>query len=461
MQILEYLVTGYYILAFLEVIDMLLDETGVYLGRSTKMKRRWLRFKEGDANHLLLLGQSGFGKTTFMRALVEGVWNYYHVRGEKVLIIVIERKYDNSKAKLMLKYFKNLDEETRSRYAFVNKYINLLERYPDKMGRPGDFAMSLPAYSFIDVKYSTTDKPLVVWHGVELKAYPTQRIVFKPRRPLELIAVDNGPLSNVVEGHIHYSDIDFETLKQSVHVNSNTNYARDLELVWDVKKVRDPDRVLSEIQALYMARGQDPSKVDRSLANILSIVQRLKEDRLFVKNSEKDFTSYITTDRINIIDFSANSDITKKEEQIIIKLLVDYVFSKFVLARSIPVFIFIDEVHSYLNSHANPASRAIDKILREGRSVGITAVMATQYLDNVPQHILYGAAHIGVVGYLASLNDKKRLDAILPDAYKIEVADFDDYEEYLHAKRTRKFTGWFSWDKTFTERMYFRPAGSF
>ena len=212
--------------------------------------------------------------------------------------------------------------------------------------------------------------------------------------------------------------------------------------------------------------GKDPDPPDATLGSIISIMEMIKNDRLFAKAKEKDFTSLITPDKINIIDFSQNSDLNTMEEKIIFKLLVDYVTSKYVMSLKIPTYIIIDEIQDLIGTAnqatpENPAWLAVEDLYRKGRSMNITLIASTQYMYRLPLNLVIGAAHVAVVGRLASPKDEKILRDMIPDGHKIRATDeYESLEEMMQAKKDR-FRGWFSINKDFTLRMYFRPCQSF
>jgi len=449
--------------------------TGPYLGRDSHVKKIFLPLKEGEANHIWILGKSGYGKTTFMKGLAEGIWEYYKARGQRVLIIIIERKFDITKyKKLKAFYYREVErlgnEEAKARYDFLSTYLYHAEHGPLKhyLGMPGDFAMGLPAYSFKHIHINSTKYPkdILTWHGLKPKAFSNRRIVFRPTRPLEAVKIDNGPLTEVVEGKIHYKQIDFHTLAKRTHIISGTRYARFIEKYWDIQKIRDPDLLIQTIKNEYRKMGKDPDPPDATLGSIISIMEMIKNDRLFAKAKEKDFTSLITPDKINIIDFSQNSDLSTMEERIIFKLLVDYVTSKYVMSLKIPTYIIIDEIQDLIGTAnqatpENPAWLAVEDLYRKGRSMNITLIASTQYMYRLPLNLVIGAAHVAVVGRLASPKDEKILRDMIPDGHKIRATDeYESLEEMMQAKKDR-FRGWFSINKDFTLRMYFRPCQSF
>lgn len=449
--------------------------SGPYVGRDSHVKKIFLPLKEGEANHIWILGKSGYGKTTFMKGLAEGIWEYYRAKGQRVLIIIIERKFDVSKyKKLRAFYYSEVErlgkKEAAERYDFLSTYINLVEKGSLKhyLGMPGDFAMGLPAYSFKNVYINNTKYPkdILTWHTLKPKAFPNRRIVFRPTRPLEAIKIDNGPLTEVVEGKIHYNQIDFHTLAKRTHIISGTRYARFIEKYWDIERLRDPTKVIQAIKAEYQRMGKETEPPDATLGSIISIMEMIKNDRLFASSKEKDFTSLITTDKINIIDFSQNSDLTSMEEKIIFKLLVNYITSKYVMSLKIPVYVFVDEIQDLVGSANqatpdNPAWNAVEEIYRKGRSMNITLIASTQYMYRLPLNLIIGASHVAVVGRLASPKDEKILKEMIPDGHKIKATkEYESLEDMMQTKNDR-FRGYFSINKDYTLRMYFRPAQSY
>jgi len=448
--------------------------SGPYFGRDSHVRQVYLPLKSGEATHIWIMGPSGFGKTIEMKGLAEALWQYYHSKGQKVLIIIFERKFDTTKYKKLRDFYYSEVErlgkqEARERYDFLSKYIYHAEHggLRHLLGMPGDFAMGLPNYTFKQVYINNQGKDILSWHVLKPKAFPNRRIVFRPTRPLEAIMLDNGPFTEVREGKISYSQIDFRTLAKRTHIISGTRYARFIEKFWDIERIRDPDKVIQAMKAEYQRMGKSVEPPDATLASVISIMEMLKKDRLFTKGKEHDFTSLITADRINIIDFSQNSDLTPMEEKIIFKLLVDYVTSKYVMRLKIPTFIFVDEIQDLIGTSNqatsdNPAWLAVEDIYRKGRSMEIALVASTQYMYRLPLNLIIGATHVVVAGRLAGPRDKKILQDLVPDAHKVKAQEeYDTLEEAVLAMQNEKYRGWFCVNKSFTVRMYFRPAQSF
>lgn len=436
----------------------------IYLGYDSEMKKRYLSLKEGEANHMFLLGKSGYGKTTFMKALAEEIFDAYRRAGRPVLIIIIERKYDVTKFKYLKTWLELFDageivmsDEDYERYKgyinYIRKYTQAVERNHVSLGLSGDFAMGLPALSFQMVKWTDGRTSLLSAHGLKPRAYPVTRIVFKPSRDLKYILLDNGPLTEVHEGKISYNWLDFETLKSFVYINSSTNYARILQNLIDTNGIKDPDKILAVAEQMR-AQMTGKMKYDKTMENIAMVVKELKENRLFTKNRNEEFFRFLSTDRINIIDFSLNSSITPREEELIFSAIVDYALARFANGQKIPVYFFIDEVQELL-FRSNKSAEAIDRIYRVGRSLNVTLIASTQYLHALPKSLVYGASHLVVVGQLASRKDKQLLKDLTVQARKIKTRhkDFDKSKE--------KFRGWFVEEKEIVHRMYFRPATSY
>jgi len=87
------------------------------IGRTDSMKKRGertkrhLNLKNDEANHITLLGKSGYGKTTIMRGMVEEIYSSYSDAGIPPIIIVIERKVDTSKPKKVIEIYHEESEK--------------------------------------------------------------------------------------------------------------------------------------------------------------------------------------------------------------------------------------------------------------------------------------------------------------------------------------------------------------
>jgi len=305
--------------------------SGPYLGRlmSTNRKERvYLPLKVGEANHIFILGKTGYGKTSFMKALAEALWEYYHENGREVLIIIFERKYDYSKFQRLRAYWESIVKEYGEDYA-TQKHPYLAYYFEKKLkqehlkqhlGYPGDFAMSLPNYILENVLVSKRPYPvtLFTWHGLEAKAFPTRRVVFRPTRPLAAIKLDNGgkPVE-VVVGRIPLRDISFDMLARKFDIPRGTAYGRILRKYWKVYKIHDPDKILRRVQ-------QEENISGRTYESLKSILDEIRADPLYLKGSvlkpkaekveenspeklpgiydePKPFTEYLTTKAINIM----------------------------------------------------------------------------------------------------------------------------------------------------------------
>jgi DNA helicase HerA-like ATPase len=163
---------------------------------------------------------------------------------------------------------------------------------------------------------------------------------------------------------------------------------------------------------------------------------------------------------INVIDFSRNSELSPFEEMVILNRIVDKAISLAVKYR-IPVFFVIDEIQNIM---LDPLGReSINKILREGRSLGVTLIYATQYFHGIKDKnlLINGTTHIGIVGRIASEADYKTLKAIAPDIDEdlllVECYNIDDFEKL---KNKGRFKGYFIYGKAFTEYLKYRPPQS-
>jgi len=431
-------------------------------GEKTK---RTLDLKNDEANHITLLGKSGYGKTTIMRGMIEEIYSSYSEAGTPPIIIVIERKVDTSKPKKVIEIYHEESEKLSEGHIY-KKYgegiWNYIEHYVKEIendkqlryGLMGDFALGFPNILGKYTKAGMDDyKTLLGRHGLSPAAYPARRFVFRSRRNTEHIAFDNGPMTEVIDSKLAYLDIPFEILADMNNLGEQTRYYAVLKNIWDIQKVREPRDVLN-IAAGY----ENNSGPSQTYLRIDETMNRLKTDVLFTSEIKDSFLKQITNKRINILDFSQNSELDSDEECLIFKLVVQHAINVAIKYR-IPVFFVVDEVQNFMSN--KNGKWAIDKILREGRSLCINLICATQYTDNLPKDILIGSSHIGIMGKLASNTDTKTLEKLIPD-FK-DVVDFDEpgsLSEYENLKRKLRFRGYFSYNKDFTEHIEYRQPQS-
>lgn len=441
----------------------------VYLGRGRTLEsrrygektHRFFTLKTDEANHMLFLGGSGYGKTTVLRAIAEAIWLSCNFRGVKPLIIIFERKFDVSKAEKIRqiyyyesqkysekKLYKKYGEET---WKYVEKYVKLMEKDPLTYGCPGDFAMGMPNVLGKYTKFNG-ENSILGYFGLEPRAFPVNRFVFRPTRSLESIQIDNGWMTNVIDAKIKYDLIDYSFIKHISHLGDSTLYGERIRNLWDVEMIRDPDKVLERARELEVS---DPPS--RTYLRIEEAMMRLKKDPLFTK--EGSFFRHITNKRINVIDFSLNSNLKAEEENLIFKLIVNFGIM-IAYKYKIPVFFFVDEIQHFARSPIGLS--AIDRIYREGRSMGIGLIGATQYLAGIRRTILDGCTHLGIVGKIGSPEDLAKLKRIIPgiDEFEIGIADAYTLEEYLKMKKRNKFRGYFAYDKELVERIIYRHPQS-
>jgi len=428
----------------------------IYIGKNSDKEKRYIDLKETEANHITFLGPSGSGKTTVMRAIAEEIFD--KVPG--ALVIVIEQKYDKNKARDLMNFLALITKRKGADFVKENfqdllQYYNILKNDGVLHGKPGDFAFGWPNWPFTTIPPFPNDKHSILnWHGLKPKEFPVKRIVFRPTRDIAAIEKDNR--CTVVNGKIRYKDVDFDFISRLAQINRNTIYGRVIRQAWDLERKRDPDeleRFGKEWEEKYRPNSNVPSQ---TLLSILEVCALLRSDAIFSKH--KDFTSELSTDVINVIDFSANSELTPAEEAWIFKHLVMYIISKFVRFRNTPVFFIIDEVQNLL--HHPDGRKALDKLNREGRSNWVNIISGTQYMYGLPAFLIYGAAHIGIIGRIASADDEMLLRKVIRDFHRIKNPKVKSFTEYKNVKPWLKGRGWFSFDKMYTERMYFRPPQS-
>lgn len=427
------------------------EEPGVYIGRRADddlKERIYLTFKPGDANHILILGESGYGKTTLLRALAESIFDYYRSQGQKVIIILFERKMDITKINKLREFYESVEEYygeeyAKSQYPFLSHYLQLVEN-DENLGMIGDFSMGWPNYMLESVYLSKKKQyKLSSWHDIEPDYYPTTRFVFRPTRVLEAVQIDNGYKTIAKEAKINLKNVDFETIARRAHLTPGTRYGRIFMKYWDIEKIRDPDKLYQQFLYDYKDSFKYDDTMNATKLSIQTAVELLKLDSLFISGNQKDFVHEITADRINIIDFSTNSDLNSAEEALIFEHTVKHV-TRYALRKKIPVFIIIDEVHELLEHRRG--REAIDDIYRMGRSLQITLISATQYLYSLPSMLYIGAQHIFVVGNFASRKDKKILEDFIGE--KIRVRNPEKGKGILFLGKRKKISAYFRPSKT-------------
>lgn len=450
------------ILVVIMKVPIYLGRGHALYGRATGNKtRRTLDLKTEEANHMLFLGGSGFGKTTVMRALIESIWSAYLNKGIAPIIFVFERKIDVSKAeKIKEIYYKESQKYSKemlykkygkNTWDYIIKYVELMNKYPHLYGSPGDFAMGMPNILGKYTKWAGNNT-ILGYFGLSPYAFPVNRFVFRPRRRLNNIKIDNGWKTEVIEAKIKYSSIDFSFIEKLTHVGSGALHGERLRKIWNIEKIRDPDKVLEKA-----LEWDNPEKPSRTYSRIEETMDRLKKDPLFSK--DESFFKYVSNKRINVIDFSQNSDLTTEEENLIFKMIVDMAV-KSAFKLKIPIFFFVDEIQHFAN---NPVGlSAINKIYREGRSMGINLIGATQYMAGLNKSLIEGCTHIGIVGKIASPEDLKLLKKMIPgiDEDDIGMEESFSIDEYQKMKQKNKFRGYFAYDKQYVERIAYRHPQS-
>ena len=441
------------------------QSNGINGRRNGRKTLRHLTLKTDEANHIGLIGPSGFGKTTVMRGLVESIWASFSNCGITPIIIVFERKTDISKSEKIRDIYRKesaiydtpflFKKYGQNNWNYIKYYVDMMMKNPLKLGAMGDFTFGFPN---VLGKYfkSRGDHTILGDFGLMPRAFPVRRFVFRPRRELDFIKIDNGWKTDVVDAKIAYENIPYQLLEKISSIQGGTVYGRNLYVLWETKKIRNPDKVLEEALKLE----KNPEKPGMTYLSIQTIMDRIKHDKLFTEDKTQDFTRFITNKMINVIDFSRNSELSPFEEMVILNRIVDKAISLAVKYR-IPVFFVIDEIQNIM---LDPLGReSINKILREGRSLGVTLIYATQYFHGIKDKnlLINGTTHIGIVGRIASEADYKTLKAIAPDIDEdlllVECYNIDDFEKL---KNKGRFKGYFIYGKAFTEYLKYRPPQS-
>jgi len=426
----------------------------IYVGMNSEKKKEFLKLDEGIANHIFILGQSGAGKTLWMRALAEEIFSAYRRENKPVYIIILERKHDPSKLKYYLSWWHSLPDKTRKDWegTFIYAYLQRALTLASTGYNPGDFALGLPNYPLALMKWTDGRTSILSAHGLKPEAFPNNRIIFYPdsSKNLDYIRFVNGPRTNVVEGKIPFSVLRFEHIRRFIYVNQSTNYGRILKDAFDVYKIKKPADILEVAKQHEFEAGQSLSP--RTLQNIMSVVKILERHPLFTDDDKKAFWNHLSTDRINVIDFSANSRIIEftEEEELVLRQLIDFVIRK-ARYNNIPVYFFIDEIQDFIFGNKLIA-RQIDRLFRLGRSMNITVIASTQYLHSLPAYMLEGAKHFAVLGYFASDKDKNKVMEFTKSAKRIKLKK---------EQQIKPLVGWFVEEKRHVKRLYFRPPQSF
>lgn len=453
-------------------------ENKIFIGKGVRTfngtLHRYLTLREDDANHMLFLGPSGFQKTTTMKAFLQEI--YLNTRWgrnlEPPLIIVFERKYDRAKAQLVKKTFYELlrrwgESGLSARYSQVKElklYISMLQHpaFEGQIGLMGDFALAwenILGFLMYDKHHTYFSQ-----FGIKPLAFPIRRFVFNPTRQLNHIAFDSGPETEVIATFIKYDRLEFSDIARILSINVNTIYAQLVKEAWDNLRIRDPDEVINRAKQIYEEMLEflevEPGKrkPSMSLWGVKSVMQYLKSNRIFGRKTKgKDLLDLIDNDKINVIDFSQNSQLTEEEKNIIFKKVIEYVTEDYIKKKETAVFIVGDEIHNYLATRWG--KRIIGKLFREGRSNQVNLLIATQYLHNLPDEIVYGASHIAILGTLASADDYYLLKKVVPDFdVKFERLVASSPAEVELLKRKERGKGYFIYNKFFTERIHFRPS---
>ncbi|MCS3922586.1 Cdc6-like AAA superfamily ATPase [Methanococcus voltae PS] len=438
------------------------------LGRADTSKKRdktkrHVKMSVGEANHMIFLGKSGYGKTTLMRGLVEEINIAHNMAKIPAMIIVLEKKTDHTKAEKIHEIYnteteKSSDNKIYKKYGewvwnYIENYIQMQNQYKEHLGMMGDFAFGVP--NIIGKFYKYDDKNTFLGRqGLQPYVFPTRRFVFRPRRRKEYISMDNGwHMCKVFDGKIPYDKIPFSLLSALSNLGDQAIYAQRLKNIWEVQGIKDP----SIVKGIALEYENNKSNPSATYLRIAETMYQIKNDKLFSKKDTL-FTN-LSTDAINVIDFSSNSDLTHEEECLIFKFLVMYAINHASQTRT-PIYFVVDEVQNMLTD--KNGQWAVDKILREGRSMGINLITATQYMYGLPQSLLMGASHVGIIGRLASHTDWKVLNKLIDDFEdSVEPPDpVSTYTQYEDFKKKMKFKGWFSWDKSYTDRIEFRQPQS-
>jgi len=439
---------------------------------------RYIELKEDEANHFVLLGLSGFRKTTTMKAILQEVYlkTRWGRNREKPLIVIFEAKYDRAKAQNVKQvFYKLLREKGDSwvvahypQYKELKLYISLLSNpgLAGKVGLMGDFALgwgNILGLQKIDSRNTELSN-----FGLQPMPFPVRRFVFNPSRALNHIALDSGAAAEVVATFLRYDRLNFYDLIKLLNLNPATIYATIIKEAWDNLGLRDPDDVIVRAKEIYNEMLEfleiESKRPNISLWGVKANMERLKSNPLFrgsrlERVKVKDLLDLIDNDKINIIDFSQNSSLTDDEKKLVFRKVIEYLRDEYPHKKETAIFIAGDEIQRYIDDKAG--KKVMSSLFREGRSNQINFLAATQYLHSLPHELVYGATHILILGTLASVDDYnilKRLVADFDVKFNRVVASSPSEVERLRA--AFKGRGYLVTNKFFTERVLFRPSQS-
>ncbi|NJE09246.1 hypothetical protein E3E31_12080 [Thermococcus sp. M39] len=454
----------------------------IYIGRGTKSiydpasnrntLDRWLKIDPEDANHILFLGPSGFQKTTTMKAFLQEIWlnTRWGRNMEPPLIIIFERKYDRAKAQLVKRTFWELLDKRgegwlRARIEHFEQwllYLQLLEHpgFAGQVGLMGDFALGWE--NILAFRKYDKERMLASIFDIYPMSFPIRRFVFNPTRKVNYIALDSGPETEVISTFLHYDRLDFDDVSRLININPNTIYAQLVRTAWDDEKIRDPDMLMAEAKRIYdemlTLLEVENKKPPTSLWGVYNVAKNLKKIKILQKPSKgPDLLDQLNNDKINVIDFSQNSDLTERQKMVIFKKVVEWALEEWPKKKETAVFIAGDEIQNYMRNRWG--KEIVSKLFREGRSNQVNFFVATQYLHNLPDEIVYGASHIAILGTLASADDYALLKKVVPDFdVSFERIVATSPEEVNELKKKYRGKGYFIYNKFFTERIHFRPS---
>jgi len=435
---------------------------------------RYIRLSDEDANHVTFLGPSGFRKTTAMKGFIQEIWlkTAWGRDSERPLIIVFEAKYDKAKAQEVRRVFYQLLREKGEAwlaerlgpeaFAAFKLYVQMLSSpgLAGQVGLLGDFALGWPnilGLQRIDARNTELSN-----FGLRPQAFPIRRFVFNPTRDLHHIALDSGPGAEVVAAKIKYSRLDFSDLVKLLNISPTTIYAGVIKEAWDNLRLRSPSDVIHRAREIYEEMleflGIESNRPNMSLWGVKASMERLKSNPLFVEDGKvKDLLDRLDNDKINVIDFSANSRLTIEEKKLIFRKVIEYLKEEYPQRKETAVFVVGDEIQRYLDDHTG--RKLISSVFREGRSVQINFFSATQYLHSLPSELAFGAAHIAILGFLSSADDVRLLKKLIPDfelKYRQPLARTPAEVERL--RKELRGRGYLITNKMLTERVQFRPS---
>lgn len=332
------------------------QEKGLFLGEQTFHRKFMISNQTLLAKHLLILGQTGAGKSTSAKQLV----NQLQETNQINVIFDPTGEYD-----------RDLNNQITYRLA-ENASIDLSAQSAEEL---------------LQVLGLNWDSQLTA----KLQAAITSLRIQENRRM--------QPMAPLVKVNLAVKD--YEQLEQELLIR-NQRYAMQL---LPKQLVQEFVRPFSDERANYEVLGQeiDHETVSRYWSQIQELDQLLKSERLnriFLfssissKHTRYDLSFILRTfeerpsqHRSLIVDLAELQPYPAIQQRVISFLMEQLLQNRLSSDVRLPVIIFLDEAHRYLPVDQPINENGLFHILREGRKVNLNLVLSTQSLQDLPQAI--------------------------------------------------------------------------